>query len=67
MDADEVKDRLKSVINHMIKDEPDSASQELHDILAAKMRNRISPPEETTEVDGDDDSDTSVDTETDPA
>jgi hypothetical protein len=43
MDAQEVKDRLKSVINNLIKDDPTAASQDLHDVLAAKMRARISP------------------------
>lgn len=53
MDAQEVKDRLKSVINHVIKDNPEEASKELHDVLAAKMRARIAPEEDdTAEVDG---------------
>jgi DNA polymerase III delta prime subunit len=43
MDAAEVKDRLKSVINNLIKDQPEEASKDLHDVLAAKMRDRINP------------------------
>lgn len=57
MDAAEVKDRLKSVINNLIKDQPEEASKDLHDVLAAKMRDRISPEEaaavETATVDDD--------------
>ena len=53
MDAQEVKDRLQAVINSLIKDQPEEASKELHDVLAAKMRARISPEEETA-VDPDD-------------
>lgn len=60
MDAQEVKDRLKSVINHIIKDSPEEASKELHDVLAAKMRARIAPEGET-EVD--DEGETVVDDE----
>lgn len=51
MDPNEVKDHLKSVVNSLIKDQPDEASKELHDVLAAKMRNRISgEPEVADEV-----------------
>jgi hypothetical protein len=50
MDAAEVKDRLKSVINNLIKDQPEEASKDLHDVLAAKMRDRINP-EAAAEVD----------------
>ena len=59
MDAEEVKDRLKSVINNLIKDQPDEAKKELHDVLAAKMRDRISPPEPegTPDVGGEGDTD----------
>ena len=53
MDAQEVKDRLKSVINHVIKDNPEEASKELHDVLAAKMRARIAPEETTGDEGGD--------------
>lgn len=51
MDAQEVKDRLQSVINALIKDQPEEATKELHDVLAAKMRNRISPEEATNDDD----------------
>ena len=47
MDAAEVKDRLKSMINNLIKDQPEEASKDLHDVLAAKMRDRINPEEAT--------------------
>ena len=43
MTPEEVKDKLKSVINSLIKDQPDDASKDLHDVLAAKMRDRINP------------------------
>ena len=43
MTPEEVKDKLKSVINSLIKDQPDEASKDLHDVLAAKMRDRINP------------------------
>jgi hypothetical protein len=49
MDAEEMKDRLKSVINSLIKDNAEESKNDLHDVLAAKMRDRISPP--TTEDD----------------
>ena len=45
MDTQEMKDRLQAVINALIKDTPEEASKELHDVLAAKMRDRISPEE----------------------
>jgi hypothetical protein len=49
MDAQEMKDRLQGVINALIKDQPDQATQDLHDVLAAKMRARISPEEAVVE------------------
>jgi len=58
MDAQEVRDRLQGVINALIKDQPEEASKELHDVLAAKMRDRISPEEVVVP---DDDSTTVVD------
>ena len=67
MDAEEVKDRLKGVINSIIKDQPEEASKELHDVLAAKMRARISPEEEVVSSSDDDDTiddDTTVDDDT---
>ena len=54
MDAQEVKDRLKTVINSLIKDDTEGASKDLHDVLAAKMRARISPEEEQVVTDDDD-------------
>lgn len=57
MDAQEMKDRLQGVINALIKDQPDQANQDLHDVLAAKMRARISPEEAEHATDPTDDSD----------
>lgn len=54
MDAQEIKDRLQGVINALIKDNQEEASKELHDVLAAKMRSRISPEEAVDEPAGDD-------------
>lgn len=48
MDAQEVKDRLQAVINSLIKDQPEDATKDLHDVLAAKMRDRISPEDAVT-------------------
>jgi hypothetical protein len=60
MDAQEVRDRLQGVINALIKDQPEEASKELHDVLAAKMRDRISPEEAVdTSVTPEDDTDDS--------
>lgn len=47
MDPQEVTDRLKNVITNIIKDDPEAARAELHDVLAAKMRDRVNPPSET--------------------
>lgn len=64
MDRDEALDALKRVINSLIKDDPkdesgdkshiDAANKDLHDVITAKMRDRINPP-----------TDTEVETETD--
>lgn len=43
MDQAEINDRLKNVISSIIKDDPEAAKRELHDVLAAKMRARIEP------------------------
>jgi hypothetical protein len=61
MDAQEVRDRLKNVFVSMVKDDQDAAKAELHDVLAAKMRDRINPPAAEA-VDGHDDN---IDVETD--
>ena len=45
MDAQEVKDRLKNVFINLVKDDNEAAKAELHDVLSAKMRDRVSPPE----------------------
>ena len=50
MTPEQVKDKLKSVINSLIKDQPEEASKDLHDVLATKMRDRINP-EAAAEVD----------------
>ena len=65
MDAQEVRDRLQGVINALIKDQPEEASKELHDVLAAKMRDRISPEEVTVdnEVDNNEEEGDPVDAE----
>jgi hypothetical protein len=43
MSPEEVKDKLKSTINHIIKGDAEAATAEFHDVLAAKMRDRVSP------------------------
>lgn len=48
MDAQEMRDRLQGVINALIKDNPEAATADLHDVLAAKMKARISPEEAVT-------------------
>ena len=52
MTPEEVKDKLKSVINSLIKDQPEDASKDLHDVLAAKMRDRINPEAAAAEAAG---------------
>ena len=50
MDKDEVKAALRDVISSFIKDDPETANQNLHDVLSAKMRERVNPtPVETEE------------------
>lgn len=68
MNPDEVKDALKDVISHLIKDDPEAARAGLHDVLAAKMRERVSPtPEVTPEPDLDNsDPDPDLDLDNDP-
>lgn len=64
MDAQEMKDRLQGVINALIKDNPEDATKDLHDVLAAKMRARISPEDAVatvTDTDVTDDSDSDND------
>ena len=65
MDAQEMKDRLQGVINALIKDNPEDATKDLHDVLAAKMRARISPEEAVSTVTDTDDTDDS-DSDNDP-
>jgi len=55
MDKDEMKLSLRDVISSLIKGEdPEVANQKLHDVLSAKMRERVNPTPEVdpTEVDG---------------
>ena len=50
MDKDEVKVSLRDVISSFIKDDPETANQNLHDVLSVKMRERVNPtPVETEE------------------
>lgn len=63
MTPEEVKDKLKSVINSLIKDQPDEASSSLHDVLAAKMRDRINPEAASAEADFGDEGEAEVNDE----
>jgi len=45
MTPEEVRAKLRDTINALIKDEPEQATKSLHDVLAAKMRDRVNPPE----------------------
>ena len=57
MDNNEMKDKLRELINNLIKGEDadiEAASAAHHDVLAAKMRNRINPPPEDDEIIDDD-------------
>jgi hypothetical protein len=57
MDNNEMKDKLRELINSLIKGEDadiEAASSAHHDVLAAKMRNRINPPQEENTPPGDD-------------
>ena len=67
MNPDEVKDALEAVISHLIKDDPEAARAGLHDVLAAKMRERVSPtPEVTPDPTDPDNSDPEDPTDPDP-
>lgn len=64
MDPQEIKDKLLGIVNNLIRDTDESradAQTEFHDVLAAKMRDRINPeapastPEPDVTVDADDD------------
>ena len=44
MDKDEAKAVIKDMISSLIRDDAEAASQQLHDVLAAKMRDRLNPP-----------------------
>lgn len=46
MDAAEVQDKLKNVINSLIKGDTETSAAELHDVLVAKVRSRINPDED---------------------
>lgn len=43
MDSQEIRDKILAAINGLIKDDNESATANLHDVLAAKMRTRITP------------------------
>jgi hypothetical protein len=54
MDPQEIRDKIMAAINGIIKDDPAEAGEptaNLHDVLAAKMRARMNPDGEATEVD----------------
>lgn len=76
MDSQEIRDKILAAINGLIKDDNESATANLHDVLAAKMRTRITPeapeaasattePTEPTEVDLNTDDDVDPDLELD--
>lgn len=49
MDPQEMRDKIMAAINGLIKGEPESEKESetnIHDVLAAKMRDRINPPTE---------------------
>lgn len=57
MDKDEAKAVIKDMISSLIRDDAEAASQQLHDVLAAKMRDRLNPPsQENDDHSQDDDS-----------
>jgi hypothetical protein len=43
MDREEIKATIKDVISNLVKDNIEGAQQGIHDVLAAKMRERINP------------------------
>jgi hypothetical protein len=49
MDQDEIKAQLRDVISSFIKDDPETANQNLHAVLSAKMRERVNPTPVETE------------------
>ena len=44
MDKEEIKVALRNAVSSLIKDEPDAFKTNLHDVLAAKLRDRVNPP-----------------------
>jgi len=46
MDQQEIKDRILAAINGLIKDETEEADKALHDVLAAKMKDRLGVTQE---------------------
>ena len=54
MDKSEIKAQLLNAINSIIKDEPEEADVALHDVLAAKMKDRLGIAEPEVNL-GDDD------------
>lgn len=47
MDHEEMKAKLKDVITARVKDDIDAAKDAFHQVLQAKMRQRISPADDT--------------------
>jgi len=46
MDKEEIRAKLLDVVSSLIKDDADAAQSNVHDVLAAKMRDRVNPPTE---------------------
>lgn len=61
MSPEETKERIKSVINDIIKGNDEQSKADFHDILAAKMRAKIQGEPEEVVVDPDAEVDPEVD------
>lgn len=48
MNQDEIKAALKDVVTNLVKDDNEAAQAAFHQVLQAKMRDRINPPEAVT-------------------
>lgn len=55
MDSTEIKATIKDMLSNLIRDDAEGARQNLHDVLAAKMRERIAPETPAPEDDQDPD------------
>jgi hypothetical protein len=52
MTPEEIKARIRDMVDSLIKDDGEQASSAFHDALTAKSRDRINPPEaDVTAVD----------------